>query len=339
MATVFSGLWKCKMREPKKILAINFGGIGDEILFLPALESLKKEFPNAKITLALEPRSKSVKDLTDLIDDVMCVDVKGKHKYLALFKMLLQARLGRFDMVFSSGGNKLIPILLFLTGITYRFGYDTGFVSKIFLTKAVKLNNKRYASLMYHELVTPVTDYKTDLPHINVGEIEKDPNSVLVHPGVSKMSVTKNMIKTWSPEIWAELVQKLLKKGKKVYLIGGPDDKECIGKMLEIIGTPENFENLYGTTKNIMEFARLAKKAETLVCSDSAPMHIGVGVGTRTLALFGPTDEKKLIPQDGNYVAIKNNCDCRPCLWDKRQTTCDELKCLQIDLDKVVDLV
>ena len=51
------------MKKPKKILMINFGGIGDEILFLPAISSLKKEYPNAKITLVLEPRSKSVKDL------------------------------------------------------------------------------------------------------------------------------------------------------------------------------------------------------------------------------------------------------------------------------------
>ena len=41
-----------------KILFITFGGLGDEILFLPTLISLKKEFPNDKITLALEQRSK-----------------------------------------------------------------------------------------------------------------------------------------------------------------------------------------------------------------------------------------------------------------------------------------
>ncbi len=68
-------------------------------------------------------------------------------------------------------------------------------------------------------------------------------------------------------------------------------------------------------------------------------MHIGVGVGTKTLALFGPTDEKKLIPNNEKYIAIKNNCDCRPCLWDKRQTTCEELKCLKINLDEVVKLI
>ena len=327
------------MKQPKKILALNFGGIGDEILFLPALSSLKKEYPDAKITLALEPRSKSVKDLSNLIDDVICVDIKGKHKYWELFKFLCKARLGKFDMVFSSGANHLIPVLLFLTGITYRYGYESGALSRILLTKAVKLKKNQYASAMYHELVTPVTDIKTLCPEIDAGEIEKEPNSVLIHPGVSKMSVIKNMVKTWTPDIWAELVKKVLDTGKKVYLIGGPDDKECIEKIVEIIGERPNFENLYGTTKNIMDLARLTKRAEVLICSDSAPMHIGVGVGTKTLALFGPTDEKKLIPNDEKFIAIKNNCDCRPCLWDKRQTTCDELKCLKIDLDEVVKMI
>ena len=328
------------MEKTKNILAINFGGIGDEILFLPTLASLKKEYPDAKITLALEPRSKSIKDLSNLVDDVLCIDVKNKNKYFELLKLVTLARKGDFDIVLSSGGNKLIPILLFLTGIKKRYGFDTGKLSRTLLTQAVKLNKNQYASAMYHELVTPITDHKTEYPTIDVGEIEKEHNSVLIHPGVSQMSVSKNMIKTWTPEIWTKLVNKVLEKGKKVYLIGGPDDKHCIDKIVEIIGTKENFENLYGTTKNIMDLARITKKAEILICSDSAPMHIGVAVGTKTMALFGPTDENKLIPINENNIVIKNtNCNCRPCLWDKRQTTCEKLECLDIDLDKVVEMI
>ena len=108
------------------ILAINFGGIGDEIFFLPTLISLKKEYPNSKITLALEPRSKSVKDLTDVIDDLFLIDVKGKNKYLELLKLVFLAQKGHFDMVVSSGGNKLISVLLAMTGIKQRYGYYTG---------------------------------------------------------------------------------------------------------------------------------------------------------------------------------------------------------------------
>lgn len=324
------------MKKPKKILIVNFGGIGDEILFLPALSSLKKEFPQAEITLCLEPRSKSVKDLTDLIDNVICVDIKGKHKYIELLKFVAKTFL-KFDMVFSSGANTLIPVLLFMTGTKKRYGFDSGLLSRLLLSKAVKLDKNRYASAMYHELVTPVTENVTLLPEIKVDGVEKESGSVLVHPGVSKMSVQKNMIKTWTPDIWAELIKRVIEKGKKVYLIGGPDDKECIEKIDAILNGYPNYVNLYGTTKNILDLARLTKKAEVLICSDSAPMHVGVGVGTKTLALFGPTDEKKLIPEDEKFIAIKNNIHCRPCLWDKRQTTCEELGCLKIDLDDIIN--
>ena len=188
----------------KNILAINFGCIGDEIFFLPTLISLKKAFPNSKITLALEPRSKSVKDLTDIIDDLILIDVKGKNKYAQMLKLLWQARQGKFDLVVSSGGNKLISILLFLTGIKERCGYDTGALSRILLTHPMKLNKNQYACKMYHDLIREVTDINTELPEVNVGRKEKIQNSVLIHPGVSKLSVQKGCIKTVPAETWAK---------------------------------------------------------------------------------------------------------------------------------------
>ena len=216
------------MTQDKKILAINFGGIGDEIFFLPTLISLKKEFPNSRITLALEPRSKGIKDLTDVIDDLILVDVKGKNKYLEMFKLLLSARAGRFDMVISSGGNKLISILLFLTGIKERYGYYTGMLSKLLLTHAVPLNKNQYACLMYHDLIRTITSHDTKLPQINVEKRGVVANSVLIHPGVSKMSVMKKCIKTVPPKTWAKVIDLLVAEGKKVMLAGGPDDEDCI---------------------------------------------------------------------------------------------------------------
>ena len=317
----------------KKILAINFGGIGDEIFFLPTLISLKKEFPNSKITLALEPRSKSVKDLTNVIDDLFLIDVKGKNKYFELLKLVLQARLEHFDMVVSSGGNKLISILLRMTGIKERYGYDTGALSRKLLTKAVPLNKNQYACAMYHDLVTPVTNFKTELPEINVEMQEKFENSVLIHPGVSKMSVQKGMIKTITAKIWAEVIKLLLDNGKHVLLAGGPDDDEVISEILASVDVQNpNFSNYYGKTKSLKDLAVLIGKAEKFICSDSAPLHVAVAMKTKTYVIFGPTDDKKLIPQSENVVAIKANdkCPIKPCLWEHRQTTCETLDCLNI---------
>lgn len=325
-----------------KILAINFGGIGDEIFFLPTLISLKKEFPQSKITLALEPRSKSVKDLTDIIDDLFLIDVKGKNKYTELLKLLFLARKGHFDMVISSGGNKLISILLALTGIKKRYGYDTGKLSRLLLTKAVPLNKNQYACAMYHDLISPITDYKTELPEINVEPQVKIPNSILVHPGVSKMSIQKGMIKTVSADIWAKTIDLLIKQGKHVMLAGGPDDDECIKTILSNI-TPdtEHFTNYYRKTKSLKDLAVLIGKAEKFICSDSAPLHVGVAMKTKTYVIFGPTDDKKLIPQSENVIPIKahDNCKIKPCLWEHRQTTCDTLDCLKISAEDIINIV
>lgn len=328
------------MDKKKKILFINFGGLGDEILFLPTIQAVKNEFPNSEITLALEERSKSVIQLTDVIDKVLFANIKNKDKFLQLLKLLLKIWLKRFDLVISSGSNKFISIFLFLTFIKEKYGYDSGKLSKILLTKAINLNKNQYAGNMYYDLVQNLTNKEFELPNLSIEKKPIIPNSILIHPGVSKISVQKGMIKTIPAQRWAEVVEKLADNGKKVYLIGGPDDKDCIEKITQLVPC-EKFENLYGTTKNLKDLAELISSAEKFLCSDSAPLHIAVALGVKTYVIFGSTDDKKLIPQHENVVAIKNNCDCplRPCLWERRQTTCENLSCLNISSEQIVETI
>lgn len=326
------------MKTYKNILLINFGGIGDEILFLPAIQSLRSTYPDSKITLCLESRSGAFLKLTNLIDNHFFADIKTKNKYIEMLKIYFRALFGKYDLVISSGANPLISIMLFFTGISTRIGFETTNLSKKLLTHPIKLNKDQYASRMYFDLVKPVVETEFNLPIINVAEQGKIKNSVLIHPGVSKISIAKNIIKIFDASVWAELIKELSKKGKDVYLIGGPDDSECISKIKENLKNENltNFTDLCGTTKNIYDLAVLIKKMEVLICSDSAPMHIGVATNTKTIAIFGPTDEKKLMPESDKFIPITNNADCRPCLWEKRQTTCSELKCLKIDLEKII---
>ena len=328
------------MEKKKRILAINFGGIGDEIFFLPTLISLKKEFPNSDITLALEPRSKGVKDLTNIINDLILVDIKGKNKYIELLKLIFKARKGNFDLVISSGGNKFISILLFLTGIKTRCGYNTGRFSKMLLTHAMPLNKNQYACKMYHDLIRNITEQNTELPEINIQKRDKITNSALIHPGVSKLSVQKGCIKTIPPETWAKTIDLLAAEGKKVILVGGPDDKECIETILKTVRT-QNFENLYGKTKSLKDLAELISAADIFLCSDSAPLHVAVALRTKTFVIFGPTDVNALIPKSDLVTPImaNDNCELKPCLWARRQKTCSELNCLKITAEQISKVV
>ena len=329
------------MNSYKNILLINFGGIGDEILFMPVIQNLRKNYPDAKITLCLEGRSSSFVKLTSLLNSHFCIDIKTKNKYIEMLKLYFKALFGRHDLVISAGGNALIAPLLFFTGIKTRVGYNTSSLAKKFLTHAVELNKNQYASMMYFDLVKPITNGEFELPCIEVEELEKNPNSVLVHPGVSKISIQKDIIKSFNSKEWADVIKLLLKNGKTVYLAGGPDDTECIEGIREELKNEDltNFVDMFGKTKNIFDLVKLIKQSEVLICSDSAPMHIGVATNTKTIAVFGPTDDETLLPKSDKFIALKNDVSCRPCLWAKRQTTCEKLDCLKIDITALNQLI
>lgn len=345
----------------KRILVINFGGIGDQILFFPVLTTLKKVFNDAFITFVTEQRSKGAVKLTRNIDEIYIRDLKGRNKLFEAIKLISKAFFGRYDMVVSSGSSALIPILLFLTGIKERIGYDSGMLSRLLLTRAVPLKKQQYASNMYHDLVAHFdNEREVGLPELQLS-ISEDimkyidgllagntdgKRQIVIHPGVSKLSIQKKVIKFWDEANWLELIKKLLSDGRyRVILTGGPDDREIyasIRKNLSEIGVvQDSLLDLSEEKLGIDEFAYIVSKSDLLVCVDSAPMHIAVGLKKPVVAIFGPTDEKKLLPTYNNlFIPVKNDSvQCRPCLWDKRQVSCDKRDCLNISVEQVFDAV
>lgn len=338
-----------KNSEVKKVLLINFGGIGDEILFFPTIKSVKEVYPNAKIYLALEKRSKSAKALCSLINRVFCVNIKSYFKYFEILKFLFQVWTRNFDVVFSTGSSKMVSILLFLTGIPQRYGFYSGKLSEKLLTSTIPLNKKQYAANMYHDLVKIVNpDAVCSIPEIDeveVPEVNCSKPIILIHPGVSQMSIDKNIIKGWSAKRWAKLIDLLLEtKQYKVLLAGGKDDKETIEQILLILNATRtdysDFKNMYGQTKSIKDFIAMIKVSSVMVCVDSAPLHMAVATNTPVVAIFGPTNEKILVPKRKNIKVLKvDGLKCRPCLWDKRQTSCETKECLEIHTKDVFDAI
>ena len=179
------------MEKKKTILFINFGGLGDEILFLPTIQSVKKRYPNSEITLALESRSKGILSLTNVIDKTLYANINEKNRYLELLKLLFKIWVKKYDIVISSGSNKFIAIYLFFTFFKERYGYNTGKLSELLLTKTAKLNKNQYAVNMYHDLAKLLVESEPELPQLSIQKKLKQENTILIHPGVSKISLQK----------------------------------------------------------------------------------------------------------------------------------------------------
>lgn len=335
-----------------RLLTINFGGLGDEVLFLPTLKSIKAAHPDWELTLLTEPRSKAIKDLSKLIDKNIVFDIKKSPllpaDYFALIKLL---REGKYDIVLSSGSSSKVAILLALTGIPRRIGYDSGALSRILLSKTVELNKEQYAAYMYHDLVkgleieaspsAPQIDLAADAFSSMTEFLRKERaragteihrHLVLLHPGTSRLAIQKGIIKTWSSSNWCELIKRLLSMDCEVLLCGGPDDDATIASITGQLGTVSDtagglFINAYGKTKSITELAALMELSDLVVCVDSAPMHIAAALQKRLVALFGPTEPAKLLLESDRAVAIKAE--------SSQDSTPATEPCVQIPLDIV----
>lgn len=320
----------------KNALFINYGGIGDEILFLPSIEGFKKQYPNSKITLCLEPRAKGVKQLTSVIDDIIEVDIKAKgiKKYINILKLIISLWFKNFDIVISSGKSPFVSLILFLSFIKVKAGYKTK-TSKL-LNYEIPLNENSYAGNMYFDLVKPFVDFEFELPCINYDKDfplpfnVREKEFILIHPGVSLMSVKKNIFKCPDVAFWRGLIKELLNKNETILLAGGPDDNNTVEGILsdDFIKNHKNFYSMFNKTKNLYELAGLIKKSKRIICPDSAPLHIAVSLGGDITVLFGPTNEKKLVPEKENIKVVTKNISCRPCLWDKRLTNCENSECI-----------
>lgn len=319
----------------KKLLAINFGGIGDEILFLPTLHSIRRHRPDWRITLLLEPRSRSVVELTDLLEAVETFDIKKSPLYPQdLMRLLGLIRGGGYDAVISSGSSPLVAALLFMSGIPVRVGYNSGPIARFLLTGAVQLERNQYAAFMYHDLVSGLgINCQPELPAIKVaaesrarmqrllaskrldttGDNQRQPaegskttrQRIVMHPGTSKLALEKGIDKTWPPQCWAQLIDRLAsQEDLEVILAGGPDDRQIVAE-ISARASSKRFINAFGQTGSLSDLAALTELADLLVCVDSAPMHIAVALGRPVLAMFGPTDEAKLLPADRRFRALR----------------------------------
>ena len=162
---------------PSKILTINFGGIGDEVLFLPTLEGIRATYPDAKITLLVEPRSAGIGVITDLVDEVVTFDIKKRPLVASdLIQLITMLRAGDYDMVVSSGSSPMVSGLLFLSGIPRRIGYNSNRLAPYLLTDPMPLNRSQYAGKMYHDLILKMSGASAALPavpRIKAGAAEK----------------------------------------------------------------------------------------------------------------------------------------------------------------------
>lgn len=347
-----------------RALFINPGGIGDQILLLPTVKLLKEKILHCHVDIITEPRSSCIRELTNLYRNIY--EFNFKDKKVNIFELRSLIKKHNYKYVFCTGSSYKANLIASFGDAEVKIGFKAGIFSRLFLTHAVNLNTKQYTANMFAELLTPIFPEVKDIikekdliPEIKLsGDAVHSTREILnlrikekyyakkifIHPGVSNLSIQKNILKSWSSKNWALLIEKLLtNKEIIVILIGGKDDEDTINeihKNLTFFAKPKNFYDLSKSSTSMENLASLINSSELLICCDSAPMHIAVALNKKVVAMFGPTDPKKLLPNDPRYIAVyKEDLHCRPCLFDIRKESCGNPVCLEVTPEMMLNKI
>jgi heptosyltransferase-2 len=117
--------------------------------------------------------------------------------------------------------------------------------------------------------------------------------------------------KMWRKEGFQEVGNALQKRGYKIVVMGGPDEKDLGEEVSAAI--PDSID-LCGKT-SLLETIKLLSIAELIVGNDSASSHMAALVGKPVVAVFGPTVlQFGYRPWSKNSAVVEiDGMTCRPC--------------------------
>jgi heptosyltransferase-2 len=302
-----------KLAQIKNILVVRNDRFGEFLLNIPALRALKETFPNAKITLVVNPYVKELAQMLPFIDEII-EWARKRHSLLEKFNLVNVLKRKKIDIAIMLNPSKEFNIFTHLAKIPIRVGYDRKW--SFLLTH--KIEDKKYQGLKHEidynlELVSLIgaeTKDKTlslKLDNSAVFEdlsIEYQDNLIALHPW------TSDPLKQWPIDNFYKLAQKLTELPNiKLVVIGGPDELAHSLEFCHNLGH-KNLINLTGKT-TLKQLASFFKKCRLLISGDSGPVHLAVCVGTPVVAIFRgdivAKCAKRWGPQGEEHIVIEKN--------------------------------
>ncbi|MBF2063832.1 MAG: glycosyltransferase family 9 protein [Calothrix sp. C42_A2020_038] len=300
-----------------RVVALVPGGIGDQILFFPTIDTIKRHYPKAQIDVVAEPRSKAAYRVSKSVSEVLAFDFQDRNSLADWGNLVGTIRDREYDVAITLEQNWASGLVLWLTGIPTRIGFQGK--GSGFLTSKISLNSEQYIASTYHNLVkglgitAPCPELTLDIPKPDIEWASseqkrlgiKDTGYVLIYGANGQSSLGLNYLNNiYPPDNWLQIIQGFLQKQPDMPLVVLADvDNEQLVRTLK-----ESMPNLKVTAPdNIGKLSAMIAGANLMVCTESYAMHLSVAVQSFTIALFGDADPNRLLPKNDKFLAIKSS--------------------------------
>ncbi len=306
--------------DAEKILAVRLDRLGDLVLSFPALKSLRKNFPEAFISVLVQERWTKLLEENPWVNEVKVYD---KNFSLRKKMSLLREIRGRgfdFAVDFQPGPNSFGAMALFFSGARTRLGYNIG-LRKLAANRKINFPEKiKYEAEMALDLLRELGLEVEGKAEIKVSkEAEKEVAKLMKGLGIRKKDLVVGMHpgvrgdipeRAWKKERFTELGKRIAEElGAKVLVTGSQGEKELVEGIRNSVG-----EQAYAFTElNPMELAALTKRLNLYITNNSGPMHISAAVGTPLVVINAFSNNARWGPLGKEHIIIKRELPCFPC--------------------------
>jgi heptosyltransferase II len=312
-------------RHLDAVLVIGPNWIGDAVMSTPALANLRRGLPKATIDL-LAPRQVATlfEDHPHLDRVVIRLD---RQPWRGRLSQLLALRRCRYDLVLLLPNSFHAALYGCIVGAPMRVGYATD-GRRWLLSHPVAAADPQPCHQVdaYLQLVEalglPIVDRLPTLAPTRQAEMQaaqlwnnqgwgREDLVIGICPGAAS-----GPAKRWWPERFAALADRLIASGGfRVVFFGSPNEVPLVQHIRSQM--TQQAVSLAGQDR-LDSFMALAARCAVMITNDSGPMHIANAVGTRVVALFGPTDPSRTAPTAAPATVLQRDLTCSPCF----RTTC-----------------
>jgi len=328
-------------RSCTSLLVRGVNWIGDGVMTLPALGSLRKALPGTEISLLVKNWVSPVFENNPNIDEII---VYGDNHNGLIGRLKLSHLLHgkRFCAAILFQNALDAALLTFLARIKRRIGYNRD-GRGLLLTDPIPVprNKDRAHQIFYYLNLLEQIGIKAEYSYpyiylrlderLHARELLKDMKRPVlgINPGA-----TYGSAKRWFPERFAEVANWFISEtGGSAVIFGGKSEvgigDEIFKRMIPEFRAPGSVLSLAGNT-SLRDLISLISECDVFLTNDSGPMHVAYAVRTPLVAIFGSTDPALTGPPPATDRAgaeiITPDLSCSPCF--KRTCRNNDMRCM-----------
>jgi heptosyltransferase II len=325
-----------------RILIRGTNWIGDAVMTLPAVASVRAAYPGAHLAILAKPPVTDIYQMFSSADEIIPYESEFDNP-LGVLRLAWRLRQKKFDAAILLQNAIEAAIIARTAGIGVRAGYNSdgrGFL----LTHAIrrpaaifKIHQIDYYLEMVKALGCANVDRAMHLethisPAVAEGVLRRHfPEHSRIIMGIAP-GATYGPAKRWLTERFAETGDRLSRDlSAQAVLFGGKADRETAEQVRKQAHT--GMINLAGVT-SLEETVYLISQCRLFVSNDSGLMHVAGALNIPTVAIFGSTNPATTSPPGEKTILVRKEAPCSPCL---KQICPTDFRCMtMITVDDVV---